>query len=230
MDFSILKDTSVQVVFLITLLIVSAVIIVTVVKGYSIEFWPPKLTAPSDLRRANRPESLFFIERQDVDKTIGTIEKRFKAARHEILISGNDNKYIMESCSALIDDALSRGVRIKILCTDPESPAAEMLAIIDPRYKSAFDFKVSMASVIWEMEKRRLAYPTLFECRLLQFLPAISFFIVDPLLPSGIVKFEIYTAKPYESRPHFILPVDNKWRSFFINQWNNYWGLARKIG
>ncbi len=116
---------------------------------------------------------------------------------------------------------------LAILCTDPNSEAAAMLPLIDPRFKNADDFKLSMVSVIREMEKRKASHPHLFEYRLLQFLPAISFFIVDPLMPSGIVKSEIYTAKPYNSRPHFVLPVENKWRSFFINQWNNYWNSAK---
>jgi hypothetical protein len=212
---------------LITVFIIAIIIFFAIIKGYSIELWPTKIIASNRPKMDNRVDGFIFIERQDVDKIIGSIEERFANAKHEILISGNDNKYIAESCSALVDEALSRGVRVKILCTDPNSEAASMLPIIDPRYENAEDFKISMTPVIRELNKKKEKYPNLFEYRLLQFMPAISFFIVDPLLPSGIVKSEIYTAKPYNSRPHFILPIDSKWRLFFVNQWNNYWNSAK---
>ena len=173
-----------------------------------------------------------IVTRDEVDKTVGTVHERLRKARYSVWISGNDNKYIVESAFPWIEDALRREVFVKILSVDPLSSVPEMLAKIDPRFPTPEAFRASMLSVdqiLWYLRKN---YPHHFEFRYLPILPAMGFFIVDATSPTGLVKVEIYTAKPFVplgSRPHLLLSDSEvKWKEFFITQWENYWRLARE--
>ena len=174
-----------------------------------------------------------MIIRDQVDLVIGTVQQRLKNAKNEIRISGNDNKFIAESASIWVKEALSRGVTVKILCIDPESAVPTMLAKIDPRFPTAESFKDSMESVEKELLRIRKEFPHNFEFRYLPILPAIGFFITDPSSYSGMTKIEIYISKPYkyiDSRPHIIIPHDlNEWRDYFNSQWDNYWNISREL-
>lgn len=88
-----------------------------------------------------------------------------------------------------------------------------------------------MKEVTVRLDAWRKQYPNLFEYRLLPILPALGSFITDQEGNRGTVKVEIYTAKqwrPIDSRPHFVLSsLTPEWRAYFVNQWENYWNLAR---
>jgi hypothetical protein len=128
-----------------------------------------------------------------------------------------------------IIEALERKIGIKLLSTDPNSPAADMLSIIDHRFDgSKFKDVVDKATAIahgWASK-----YPH-FEYKLLPILPAAGYFITDPGLESKTVKVEIYTAQPWDpldSRPHFIIDESMpEWRDYFIQQFKNYWSFSK---
>jgi hypothetical protein len=173
-----------------------------------------------------------ILDRNQVDRALGTVQERLRKANQDVWMSGNDCKFVAESLSGEITATLNRGIRIKILCVDPESSAIQMLARIDPRFPTPESFVNSMKSVENVLKDLSKQYPNLFEYRFLPILPALGFFITDPTDKKGIVKVEIYTTKewkPIKSRPHFILSsISDQWRQYFISQWENYWGLARK--
>ncbi|MCB1824751.1 MAG: hypothetical protein KDJ54_09350 [Candidatus Competibacteraceae bacterium] len=171
-----------------------------------------------------------FLDRNEIDRELGTLQQRFEKAKTSVFISGNDLKFVAESSSSLIDSLLNRKIKVKLLATNPGTTAAEMLEKIDPRFNSSGQFQASMEEVQKRLEKWKKDYPSFFEYRLLPFLPALGFFITDPNSPNGIVKIEIYTAKefgPINSRPHIVLHKSSRqWREYFIKQSENYWDLA----
>lgn len=174
---------------------------------------------------------LRLIDREAVDRKLGSFQRRLEKAESLVCISGNDCKFVVESSSAAIDDLLNRGLRLKLLLTDPDTGASEMLARIDPRFTTADQFRESMTEVLRRLELWREKWPTQFEYRLLPVLPALGFFITDPHTGHGTVKIELYTAKqfkPINSRPHIILGRGTgKWRPYFVHQWENYWSIGR---
>lgn len=171
-----------------------------------------------------------FLDRSQVDRELGTLQQRFEKVTSTVWISGNDCKYVAESASGLIDTLLRRGVRVKLLAVDPDSNAPDMLAKIDPRFETATQFRNSMIEVRRRLDNWKEQYPTQFEYRLLPILPALGFFITDASSRDGIVKIEIYTAKPWrpiDSRPHMVVSQRaKKWREYYVHQWENYWAMA----
>lgn len=182
-----------------------------------------KLSTPSD--------RIKFLDISEMKREIGMPQKRLENATTEVRISGNDLKYVSESLSASINKLLAKGVRVKLLAVDPKSHVPDMLVKIDPRFEDPEQFKSSMTEVLNRLEEWQRSYSSTFEFRLLKVLPALGFFIIDPDSTEGVVKIEIYTAKewnPGQSRPHIIISkYDNKWRKYFINQWENYWMIAK---
>ncbi|MBX2977563.1 MAG: hypothetical protein KF721_15665 [Ignavibacteriaceae bacterium] len=172
-----------------------------------------------------------FLDRSEIDKYLGTVHQRLDRTQSYIYISGNDGKFVVESMSAQLEMLLRQGKRLKLLLSDPNSNVPEMLSMIDPRFPTPSDFRSSMHTVLEILRKWKYSYPNNFEYRLLPFLPALGFFITDAESKKGIVKIEIYTAEPWQpinSRPHIV--INNrakKWRSYFINQWENYWNRGR---
>lgn len=171
-----------------------------------------------------------LLARDEVGDRIGSVLDRLAKATSCLMFSGTDCKYMVESYSGQLEDVLKRGVRVSVLCVDPQSPAAAMLPSIDPRFPSEADFRDSMESVLKVLRRLRSAYGALFSYRLLPILPAVGFFISDPGLATESIKVEIYTAKPWStipSRPHLILSEALwEWRAYFLAQWHNYWNLS----
>ena len=231
MDLSVLANPIVLLVVAALAIVLLVVVVHALRKGYSIELWPPKFSAPTlpTVRdpQPPSPNNVLLVGRHEVDAHVDPIEARLRRARHEIRILGNDNKFVAESCSPLLDEALKRGVRVKVLFTDPSSPTADMLARVDPRFHSADEFQNSIASVFRLLEARKRQFPSLLEFRVLPVLPALGLFITDPDDPQGLVKAEIYTMKPFDTRPHIILPQGSPWRSYLLAQWNNYWAAGQ---
>ena len=159
-----------------------------------------------------------------------SLEYRLLKAKKEVWISGNDCKFVAETQSGFIDTILNKGISVKICCVDYRSEAVEMLTKIDPRFPNAASFINSMQSVEIVLKDFQKRYPDNFEFSYLPILPSLGMFFVDPYESNGFIKFELYTAKPWlpiTSRPHFIL--NNRvsmWRSYFIQQWINYWALS----
>lgn len=172
-----------------------------------------------------------LLDRDHVDRAIGTVEQRIRNATQSIWLSGNDCKLVAEACSGSIEAALKRSVRVKVLCVDPQSQAVPMLPKIDPRFPTADSFRSSMKLVVEVLSDFAQRYPDLFKYRLLPILPAQGFFITNPTDKKSIVKVEIYAAKewsPLGSRPHLVFSSrSGPWRQYFINQWENYWALGR---
>jgi hypothetical protein len=174
-----------------------------------------------------------MLDRSSLDHEIGSMETRIDNARETLCISGNDNKFAAESLSAYINLALERGVKIKLLFVDPDSAAADMLPQIDPRFPTAQSFRDSVKSVMGALNTMRQNKN--LEIRFLPILPAMGFFITDPETSWSTVKVEIYTAKPWgegklNTRPHIILNENmGDWKKYFLDQWTNYWNLARMV-
>ncbi len=212
-----------------------AIYIAAFVQGREIALGPLNIgKKPDDKKIINQDGISQFpiILRDQVDPLIGSVQQRLKNARNEVRISGNDNKFVAESASTWVREALNRGVVVKILCTDPKSTVPAMLAKIDPRFTTAAAFEESMESVDKELRRIKQEFPRNFEFRYLPILPAMGFFITDPASPTGITKIEIYIAKPYkylDSRPHIIIPNKaTEWRDYFNAQWDNYWHISRE--
>lgn len=166
-----------------------------------------------------------------VDQTLGSVQHRLSKAKTDVWVSGNDCAFVAQAHSGFIESTLKRDIKIKILCVDPESAAVDMLPVIDPRFHKGQDFIDSMFTIEKVLRNFRSRYPSLFEFRYLPILPAMGFFITDRGEPSGIIKIEIYTAKPWQpmvTRPHFVFRRElTEWRKYFIYQWANYWNISR---
>lgn len=196
--------------------------------------YEPAITALSFLGASIAQEFYFglrFLSRSQVDSRIGSLEERLENAKASVAISGNDCKFVVEASSHAIDSLLNRGVRLRLLLVDPESQVPEMLAKFDPRFETPEQVRTSLVEVTARLRLWQERFPTLFEYRFLPIVPALGFFIVDPDTWRGCVKIEVYTAKPWKpiaTRPHLILSRLNPiWRTYFLAQWENYWGIAR---
>jgi len=161
------------------------------------------------------------------------VELTLAKVSREVRISGNDCKKMVEAKSADIEALLKRRIRVKVICVDPSSPACSMLTKVDPRFRTSGDFRKSMDSVLGILKDMRKHYPSLFEYRLLPVLPAFGLFITDPELMHGVIRVELYTAKPWGPialRPRLLLPASaSEWRQYFLAQWDNYWALAPRV-
>jgi hypothetical protein len=167
-----------------------------------------------------------LLKADEVDQAIGTVRERLNHVKQELRVSGNDCKFVVESLSAEIERLLLRNVAVKVLCSNPVY-VKDMIALVDPRIGTAAEFHESISSVRLIMDRLKAQFPDLFEYRLLPVLPAMAFFITDPGIHDGLVKVELYPTKPYETRPHFVIPPDlSEWRNYFLQQWNNYWRIA----
>lgn len=171
-----------------------------------------------------------LLDFQQVTATFGVIEKWYDCAKEEVRIGGNDCKTAVEAKARSVQAMLDRNVKVKVLCVNPDSPAANMLPMIDPRFPTAGRHRSSMNSVREVMEDFQTEYPSLFEYRYLPILPAYGLLITDPGRPTGFMKVELYASQPWKpvgSRPNIIVPArDPSWRNFFLQQWENYWKLA----
>jgi hypothetical protein len=178
-----------------------------------------------------REAPLPLLSRDDLGRVLPSLNERIGAATRELWISGNDCKEVVESRSAYLRKALEDGVRIKVLCADPDGPQLpEMLAQVDPRFPTPAEFRRSMVTVQHMLRGLREEHPDRFEFRYLRVLPALGFFAVDPA-DGGLLKVEFYTPKPWaplNTRPHLVIPPgDTVWRPYFLNCWANYWAGAR---
>lgn len=182
------------------------------------------------LRRPPSPRvGRVLYRRPELMREIGTLEGWINKAQSRIRILGNDCKLAVCSLTAEIANALERGVEVEILLVKPGSPAAAMLAQVDPRFGTPTDVDRSLADVIDTLRRLqsrpdggRLRY------RLLAVLPAFGLVSVDADR-GGVLKGELYCAKPWpkdERRPDIVFPPD--WRDFFLSQWANYWNLAEE--
>lgn len=172
-----------------------------------------------------------FVSREQLANVLPSAVERVCSASGEIMISGNDCKFVVESMSPHIRAALDRGVAVQVICADPEGPGvADMLALVDPRFTSPGSFKASMQSVSAQLEELQSSN-SLFSFGYLPILPPFAMFFVDPS-QGGPMKVEMITTKPFgavESRPHLLLDeADDEWRSYFLQQWSNLWALCRK--
>jgi hypothetical protein len=175
---------------------------------------------------------ILFLDRNHVDKELGTVSERFDNANESVYISGNDCAFVAVAESPKIERLLLRRVRVKIIVVDPDSAAPDMLAKIDPRFHTANAFRESMVTVKSGLRELKRKYPEHFEYKMLPILPALGFFIIDPHSEKGIVKIELYTAKewkPIHSRPHLVIKRKERlWRNYFLDQWENYWNIAKE--
>lgn len=173
-----------------------------------------------------------LLARSEVDPAVGTVEARIAAAKRKLCISGNDCKFVAESLSPHIQRAVECGKDVHILCVDPESPAAEMLPLIDSRFPDAPAFRASVDSVRSTLAGISKLGKGL-QLRFLPILPAVGFFLTDPGDDQGVVKVELYvSSKPNMSvhRPHIILSQHHAgWREYFIQQWDLYWALGSVV-
>jgi hypothetical protein len=172
-----------------------------------------------------------LVGRDELNSTFGGLEDRLPNTREVLMASGNDCKALVESKSGFLARALDRGVKIKIMCVDPQSPlAVETLTKIDPRFDDAADFALSMQAVERVLTKFRTSYPNLFEFRYMPIAPSVGLYISDSGLPTALMKVEIYTPKPWNpvaTRPHIVIKRDSAWRDYFLSTWENYWNMSR---
>lgn len=190
------------------------------------------LTAVADLvrRRIAERSAPRLLERAEVDRAVGTVEERLRRATEAVWISGIDNMFVTRALSGFVEKALARGIAVRILCVDPESPAADMIPLVDPRFGDKAFFVREVCSVESVLRGWKERYPH-FEYRFLPILPAVGYFITDPGAATETVKLEIYTAKPWgpmDTRPHLALGLEMaEWRQYFVEQFRNYWALSR---
>jgi hypothetical protein len=194
----------------------------------------PELALRHDLtgwvrREASTQPQILYDFRQ-VCGSFGVIDDWYDRVEEEVRISGNDCKTAVEARSQKVKDVLDRGVKVKVICVNPASPAANMLRLVDPRFPSLELFRSSAEAVKGVMEHFRSQYTALFEYRYLPILPAFGLFVTDSERSTGFMKVELYAAKPWMpvgSRPNIVVPwTDTRWRRFFLQQWDNYWKMA----
>jgi hypothetical protein len=194
----------------------------------------PEWTRRQDLKGWVRGDEIagpeVLLDFEQVTVSVGTIDEWYRRTKEEVWICGNDCKTAMEAKSRTVKAMLDRNIRVRVLCVNPDSPAANMLPMIDPRFPTVELLRSSLQSVRHVMEHFKAQYPSLFEYRYLPILPAFGLFITEPQRPNGLMKVELYASQPWDpvgSRPNIIIPAkETRWRSFFLQQWANYWRLA----
>lgn len=194
----------------------------------------PEWAQRSDLygwvRRDGAAGTQALLDFHQVTESFGIIDTWYDRVEEEVWISGNDCLTAIAGRSRKVTDMLGRNVKVKVICVNPDSPAANMLPMIDPRFRTVELFRASLSSVRKLMEDFRAQYPSLFEYRFLPILPAFGLILTEPQRQTGFMKVELYASQPWHpagSRPNMVIdPKDLKWRRFFLQQWGNYWRLA----
>ncbi len=101
--------------------------------------WLPKIDVVKEradaTQRGRHASETLILKRNDVDGVVGTVEERFDHAQEEVWISGNDNMFVARCLSGFLVKALRRRLKIRLLGVDPDSAAASMLSLIDPRFE-----------------------------------------------------------------------------------------------
>ncbi len=179
----------------------------------------------------SRAATPLLVDRQHVHGVVGSIANRLASARSEVRISGFDCKFVVLEQTAAIEAALTRGVRIKILCLDPESSSVvELLQKVPSHSPSVDDLRRAVAYKHPLFYKWRTTFSDLFEVRFLHVLPVVGMFIADPA-NDGVIKVELYTHEQRHgdiSRPHLIIPSSiGSWRNYLLRQWELYWNSSR---
>jgi hypothetical protein len=179
--------------------------------------------------------SPMLLVRDHVDKHVKPPRTRLADAMASFWLLGIDNKQVVGSDSNYIEEALDRGVNMRIICVDPRfPPVVDMVSAIDPRFRTPKAFVDSMVEMEGILSNLRSGYPGKMEFKYSRILPSVGLFITDPKRASGIVKAEIYVPKEWpqlfnvpRSRPHLILPSQmTEWRSYFIAIFQNYWNMS----
>lgn len=172
-----------------------------------------------------------LVDRTQVYSVAGTLENRLRSAQEEVRISGFDCKYVIRDHREVIEAALSRGVKFKLMMVDPNTEAVNLLPKVDEHYLSDSQLRASIDKNQPLLSEWRHTYKDLFEYRFLQVLPVVGMFISDPD-QEGVMKIELYTHEQHQgdvSRPHLIIsPVISSWRRYFLKQWDLYWRSSRK--
>ena len=168
-----------------------------------------------ELQRALPARTVQFMTRDEQLRLLPGISERFDAAQQEVRFSGNDCAAMVIENGPVIRRALKRGVAVKVMAADPSALGMDrMLHLIDPRFPKPGEFERSMAHISVDLLEMSEHFPN-FEYRLLPVLPALGFFMVDPLT-GGLVKVEFYVPSPWHpipSRPHLtISPGMGEWR------------------
>jgi hypothetical protein len=175
-----------------------------------------------------------WLSRLELVKLIGPLESFVDRARREIRISGADCKYVFGPALSSVEKALRRGVRVKVMCVDPDSGAAEMLPQVD-RFRSTDHFRESLHDALREAAALKQRFGRLFHCRLVPVLPAVGLVLCDPGSAGGLAKVEICapiepapsSALRPDSRPHLVAP--REWRPYVVQLWERYWKLGKPL-
>lgn len=171
-----------------------------------------------------------LVDRTQVYSVAGTLENRLRSAQEEVRISGFDCKFVFDH-REVIEAALSRGVKVKLMMVDPNAEAVSLLPKVDEHYLSDSQLRASIGKNQPLLSEWYQTYKGLFEYRFLQVLPVVGMFISDPDR-EGVMKIELYTHEQHQgdvSRPHLIIsPAISSWRRYFLKQWDLYWRSSRK--
>ncbi|MDQ6947093.1 MAG: hypothetical protein M3256_12710 [Actinomycetota bacterium] len=187
--------------------------------------------AASKVQALATPGNEQFATRGELTALIGSIDDRLDAIRDSACISGNDMALVVGSKAHRIEALLAEGRRFQIMCADPKTGSAPTtLAQIDPQFEDPEAFIKAMESTDHRLRVLRNRHPEQFEFRYLPFAPSVGFFITDPHQADGVIKLELYVAKPFlpgGSRPHVVISEQSQWREFWLKQWENYWALGQ---
>jgi hypothetical protein len=172
-----------------------------------------------------------LVDRQNVYSEVGTIENRLASAQEEVRISGFDCKYVILDQHSAIEAALSRGVKVKIVCLDPTAESAlGLLQKVPDHHPSGDNLRETIDKTKAMFCEWSKTYGESFEVRFLPILPVVGLFISDPE-KEGLMKVELYTHEQRHgdvSRPHLIIPPSiSAWRKYFLRQWDLYWKCSR---
>ncbi|MBI4320452.1 MAG: hypothetical protein HY675_18335 [Chloroflexi bacterium] len=178
-------------------------------------------------------------EREALDAVIGTMGERFRSVKHELRISGMDVHRIIGDEALVVRQLLSRECSLKVMFVNPKRDDAVNAALMiestrwgrrgqveDSQRKRTFRDSLDRTKSMLDTLKSR--YPDHVDYRMMPFCPPVGFFISDPEEEKGIVKFEVYIAKPPEiSAPHIVFPpAFTGWRRFVCSLWDSQWVMS----
>jgi hypothetical protein len=238
--FQWLSGGSIPAVLFIAIVVILVVTIVLVfmiafVQGREISFWPPKIGSKPTNKKKNLMQlesssstkisidSFFITEPPSFD------EDALKAI--SIYILGMNLRRTLTNYYGMLESKLNDGGILKFLLVDPKSNALPIIADRNYVYRDVEKLEETIESTLETLSQMKSTNSSRgsIEVRVLRYVPSFGLLLLDPELPKGRIRVDIYPYRvPPDTYPSFWVDckMNKKWFEFFRNQFYVMWEAA----